>query len=263
METWNLGVVRYLNACPLIESLLDRADVNLTFAVPADLPAMLHDGSMDAAMIPVIDYLRCREKLELISDACIGADGETMTVRVFSECAPESVEVLRVDGDSHTSVALAQVVWAGRFRRRPRVCRLEAGQKAGAGEAVLLIGDKVVQQPGPVAAYDLDLGQLWKEWTGLPFVFATWVARKGTALGELPGLLRGARDDGVSRLEAIAGARAAEHGWPIDTAVEYLTERIKYTIGPKYMEGMTLFFELALKLGVVERPGSKIGELVH
>ena len=260
---WKLGVVSYLNARPLIEELVGRDDVELHHAVPARLLGLLLSARVDAAMVPVIDYLRHRRDLEIISDACIGADGPTMTVRVYSTVRPELVEVLRADGESRTSVVLAQVLWWGCHRRRPVVRPYEPGRVLGEGEAVLLIGDKVVSGPGGDFAYDLDLGGWWKEWTDLPFVFAAWVARRGTGLGELPGVLSRARDGGVARCGQIARRRAAEHGWSEAQAAEYLTRYIKFTMAPKYLEGLNLFFDLATEMGLAAQAPAAGRELAR
>jgi chorismate dehydratase len=249
---WELGVVSYLNARPLIEDLMGRQNVKLHHAVPASLPAMLLGGRVDAAMVPVIDYLRHSGELELIPDACIASDGETMTVRVYSTVRPEDVEVLWVDGESHTSVVLARVLWSGHYHCAPRVLPYQPGRLVAPGEAVLLIGDKVVGGGGQGFAHDLDLGRLWKEWTGLPFVFATWAGRAGQPLGDLARLLSRARDAGVARIEQIARERGPEHGWTESQAYTYLSRHIKYTAGPRHLEGMNLFFEMASNMGLVE-----------
>ena len=259
---WKLGAVSYLNARPLIEELVAREDVELHYEVPARLLGLLLSAKVDAALIPVIEYLRHRQELQMISDACIGGDGVTMTVRVYSTVRPEAVEVLWVDGESRTSVVLAQVLWWGRYRRRPTLKPYQPGAALRDGEAVLLIGDKVVSARGADFAYDLDLGRMWKEWTHLPFVFAAWAARRGTSLGGLPELLSGARDAGLARLEEIARERAAEHGWEESPAGQYLKRHIKFTMGPKYVEGMNLFFDLAAKMGLAERAAADPRELV-
>src|SRR5262245_43961318 len=86
-----LGVVSFLNARPLVDALLGRADCVVRPAVPAKLAAMLAEGACDVALLPVVDYYRGRERLAAVSDACIASDGETMTVRVFSRVPPDKL----------------------------------------------------------------------------------------------------------------------------------------------------------------------------
>lgn len=102
---WRLGVVSFLNARPLIEGLDQAPGVQCVFDVPAALPGRLEHREVDAALIPIIDVLRGGGRYHVLSDACIGCDGETMTVRVFSQVPPNRIDALWVDPDSHTSVA--------------------------------------------------------------------------------------------------------------------------------------------------------------
>jgi chorismate dehydratase len=48
-------------------------------------------------------------------------------------------------------------------------------------EAVLLIGDKVVDPTRAGYAYEVDLGGAWRQMTGLPFVFAVWASPEPAA----------------------------------------------------------------------------------
>lgn len=84
---WRLGVVSFLNSKPLIEGLEADRNVELVYDVPARLPAMLDDGTVDVALVPVIDLVKPHRAWQIVSDACIGCDGETLTVRVFSRPA--------------------------------------------------------------------------------------------------------------------------------------------------------------------------------
>ena len=117
---WRLGVVSYLNAKPLIAGLDRDPDVQLVYEVPARLALLLDEGAVDAALVPVIDLVQEERAWRIVSDACIGCDGETLTVRVFSRVAAESITRLHVDGDSHTSVALATIIWRELYGTRHR-----------------------------------------------------------------------------------------------------------------------------------------------
>ncbi|MCP4245544.1 MAG: hypothetical protein GY778_00705, partial [bacterium] len=144
-----LGAVSFLNARPLVEGLDDRGDVELLYAVPSALPSMLQCGRVDAALVPVIDWAHSAERggaaaWERVSDACIACDGESLTVRVFSRVPPEEMSVLHVDMDSHTSIALARLIWQHRHDRPLTLVSLSPARTPRECESVLLIGDKVV-----------------------------------------------------------------------------------------------------------------------
>ena len=106
-----------------------------------------------------------------------------------------------MDVESHTSVALAQVLWHYQFNRRLRIVPFTPGRwdVAEDAQAVLLIGDKVVTDSPIGFNFQFDLGRLWFEMTGLPFVFAVWTAAEGSDC------------EAICRVLAEAPARPAEH----------------------------------------------------
>lgn len=251
-----LGVVSFLNARPLCRFLVEDGSLCVTPAVPSRLAAMLEAGECDAALLPVVDYFSRRDALQRISDACIASDGETMTVRVFSTRPAERIERLHVDGDSHTSIVLAQVLWREMYGRALlldawRPATAAADRASGAVEAVLLIGDKVVGAAPRGFGFEVDLGAAWKHLTGLPFVFAAWFGDKSRDLSGLAARIEVARDRGVAAAEVIAREDAANHGWPIETAKTYLCDVMRYSLTPRMCKGMERFFEMAQTHGLL------------
>jgi len=249
-----LGVVRFLNSRPLIEGLDGRPDLALHFAVPSALANMLKAGQVDAALVPVIDLARAGSEWEQVSDAGIACDGETLTVRVLSRVPPEKMTRLYLDTDSHTSVVLAQLIWRHWYRRPVDVQPLAEVGSIEQCESVLVIGDKVVTIPTSDFTHTIDLGSVWKQWTGLPFVFAVWAAPAGLpGNAELGELLSRARDLGVSRAADLAERHGPPRGWPMDLALRYMTSYLKYTITPAAHAGMTRFIALAEAGGFISR----------
>ena len=247
----HLGVVSYLNAKPLTCGLGDNRNLKLTHAVPAALAPMLDVDDVDVALVPVIDLVGPGRAWKIISDACIGCDGETLTVRVFSNIPPSEVETLYVDGDSHTSVALAQVIWLQRFGRQLNIVQLDDSVDRRSCDAILLIGDKVITSHLPHLDIQTDLGGAWKSLTGLPFVFAAWAAKQEYNAGNLEDLLATARDEGVRQADQIASNVGPALGWPVDLAQRYLTHRLRFTITPRHKEGLTRFIALAQEFDLV------------
>jgi chorismate dehydratase len=256
ITTWRLGVVSFLNALPLRHALQDRADLALSPGVPSALIRQLLNRETDVALLPIVDYWRHRDLLTPVSDACIASDGETLTVRVFSKIPAEQVTHLHVDADSHTSIALARVLWQEMYG-----CRLELipWEETGADsdwhdvQSILLIGDKVVRRAprGIGFGFEVDLGAAWKHLTGLPFVFAAWFGRRDTDLALIEMELEQARNVGMAHARELAIQAAPRHGWPTDTAIEYLTRIMKYRITPEMRAGMERFFQLLDQHGVV------------
>jgi chorismate dehydratase len=255
MAQMRLGVVSFLNSRPLIEGLSGRDDLEMAFDVPSALPAGLARGDFDAALIPVFDVLNSSGRFRVVSDVCIGCDGETMTVRVFSQAPPDRIAALHADVDSHTSVNLARVLWHQIYDRTLDIIPFDARrEKADALEAVLLIGDKVVDCERAGFAYETDLGGAWRQHTGLPFVFAAWAVREDAdeaMIQELATVLSDARDRGVARAGAIAVEQGPQLGWSEAHARRYLTRCLTYRMDHRYVEGVNLFARLCAEVGVL------------
>lgn len=255
-----IGCVGYLNAKPLIEGLEGLADPVVKLDVPSALLADLETGVVDIALCPVIDYYRSTRPLVTVPVGCIASDGPTQTVRLFSRVPIGSITRVHADIDSHTSVALLRVLFDALHGKSPEFVPFDAlhdvtqGKRTPEHEAMLLIGDKVVTN-APSAktyAYQMDLGEAWKGLTGLPFVFAIWMARRGVDLGELPQTLDRQRQLNAHNTDAIADRHAASHGWAIDNARNYLGRVLGYAVGPAHLQAIELFAEKASHLGLIE-----------
>jgi chorismate dehydratase len=242
---WRLGAVSFLNAKPLVFGLTERADVRVVFDVPSQLPALLDDRLVDAALTPVVDMVRPDRAWRVVSDACIGCDGETMTVRVFSRTPPNLVRRIWADPASHSSAALARLMWGKLHDVDLEVEPLTPTTAIDDCDAVLLIGDKVVTSAPYGFTYQTDLGGAWNSLTGLPFVFAVWAAREDTPADTLGALLAGARDRGVAAAAAIAQAEGPRLGWPPTAATAYLTRYLSFHLDARHREGMMAFLEQA------------------
>lgn len=256
---WRLGVVSFLNAKPLIAGLDEDDAVDLIYDVPSRLPAMLDERSVDIALVPVIDMVHEGRRWQIVSDACIGGDGETLTVRVFSRDHPESIRTLHVDGDSHTSVTLARLIWQEMYGTGLTVLPFTDETPLESCEAILLIGDKVVNHALIGFDIETDLGSAWKTLTGLPFVFAAWASPQNVDAAVIADKLNRARDIGVASAALIAADFGPGMGWPVTLATRYLTKRLKFHLGPRQREGMARFLELATTHGLV----SSTAEIVY
>ena len=249
-----VAAVSFLNARPLIEGLGDEPGVAVRADVPSRLLETLIDGTADVALCPVIDFQTAPTDLCIVPVGAIGSDGATHTVRVFSRNPIAELDLIHTDGDSHTSVALLEVVLDALHGRRPELVTLGPAMHGGARrpEAILLIGDKVVHAESEPNGYryQLDLGEAWKRLTGLPFVFAVWLARADRDLGDLPRVLTRCRDRNRHRIPEIVRAHA--NGWPFDLANRYLGEILRYDVGRRELEAIELFWSRCHALGLIE-----------
>jgi len=262
MDAVRLACVRYLNTAPLIEGLEKVAGVALLPAAPSAIAGMVLGSEADLGLCSIVDGARGVGEpsdggLALVPAGMIGCDGPTLTVRLHSAVPLARLGVLHADVESHTSVVLAQVVLALAHGARPAIAGFDASAGGAWPEAVLLIGDKVVTGAPPAARYpyQLDLGEAWKELTGLPFVYAMWMCRAaegGSArIATAAAVLDRQRRHNATRLEWIVGRRAAAAGWPAPLARRYLGELLRYEVGPRERAGVARFLSEAVRLGLI------------
>lgn len=245
-----VGSVSFLNAKPLIYGLESDPHVKLELDVPSRLLDGLLEERYDVALLPVIDFQRM-PGLRLVPSGGIGCDGPTLTVRIFSPVPLEQIATLACDTDSHTSVALARIVLARLYNVRPRFVDLAAGA-VKSETALLLIGDKVVCEEPKGLPHQIDLGDAWKRLTGLPFVFAAWIARKGIELGDLPDRLELAKRDGLAHLDEIIQKYAVPRGWPPEVAHRYLSEYLEFDVTDEHVRAIQLFHQFAFEEGLID-----------
>ena len=247
----SIGAVAYLNAHPLTFCLQELAP---TAKIVVDIPSRLADGliegCLDVALVPSIEYFR-NPDLTVVSDACIGCDGPVESVKLFS-CVPISeIRSLALDEGSRTSAALIQILLRERFGVEPTVASLPILCSLGDvdADAVLLIGDRAMQPTDPRFKFVLDLGEAWCAWTGLPFVFAMWIARPGVDVDGLPEIFAAARDAGTARIDEIAKREAPRLEISEDRCRSYLRDKLRFRMGGRERRGLAKFAQLAAQHG--------------
>ena len=214
-----LGSVPYLNARPLLWGLEAR------LAPPSQLAQWLRAGEVDAALVPIVEVIE-NPVYWLVDGVAIGCDGPVHSVILTLEKPLAEVRTVALDAASKTSVRLMQWLLERHYGLFP--VYVPDGASA---DAQLRIGDPAIayRQADPEHAL-VDLGEAWREATGLPFVFAVWAMRApDIALAER---LRAAARDGLSHRDEI-GREAWQR--------QYLTEHIRYELGERQREAMARF----------------------
>lgn len=246
-----IGAVRYLNTKPLIFGLADLLpEAELVLDLPSRLADGLAQATLDVALIPSVEYLR-DPSYSIVSDACIACRGPVLSVKLFSRTPLDEIRTLALDEGSRTSIALARILLKERFDLQPRLQPLPIGAAVAdvAADAVLVIGDRAMHSPGGGPFAEVwDLGDEWFRWTGLPFVFAMWVARAGFDAAPLASPLSAARDLGLANLETIAAGEAAPLGLSRPQCLSYLRDNLYFFLGPREREGLERFRSLAREL---------------
>ncbi|MCN9241287.1 menaquinone biosynthesis protein [Streptomyces sp. RY43-2] len=184
-----VGHIQFLNCMPLYWGLARTGtllDFELTKDTPDKLNDMLVQGELDVAPISLVEFLRNADELVAFPDIAVGCDGPVMSCVIVSQVPLDRLDGARValGSTSRTSVLLAQLLLAERYGVKPDyfTCPPDLGLMMREAEAAVLIGDAALRAnmiDGPRYGLQVhDLGTLWKEWTGLPFVFAVWAARR-------------------------------------------------------------------------------------
>ncbi|MFD8590162.1 menaquinone biosynthetic enzyme MqnA/MqnD family protein [Streptomyces sp. NPDC059637] len=184
-----VGHIQFLNCLPLYWGLARTGtllDLDLTKDTPEKLSEQLVRGELDIGPITLVEYLRNADGLVALPDIAVGCDGPVMSCVVVSQ-----VPLDRLDGEkvalgstSRTSVRLAQLLLAEQYGVRPDYyrCPPDLGLMMQEAQAAVLIGDAALRaslHDAPRLGLEVhDLGLMWKEWTGLPFVFALWAVRR-------------------------------------------------------------------------------------
>ncbi len=255
--SFRIGVVAYLNAKPLTWAI-ERGEIagaEPVPAVPSELARQLLAGELDAAIVSSVLPLREPRLAVLGECGCIAADGPVQSVLLFTRVHVEQIRSVSLDRSSLASVALTRVLLERRYGLRPvyRTAAPELHAMLAESDAALIIGDPGLAQytrgRQADAAYDvLDLGRLWREWTGLPFVFALWVAAPRVDRTALSGVLRQALVASQARVAEIAAAESARLALPEEVCRHYLEHIVRYEFGEREQRGWQRFGELVREL---------------
>lgn len=254
-----LGAVSYLNTKPLIHGLQEAApQADLILDLPSRLADNLARGRLDVALIPAVEYFQHADYRE-VSDACIACRGPVLSVKLFSRTPLDQIRTLALDEGSRTSAALVQILLYQRFGLRPETSVLPIGESCRdtRADGILLIGDRAIHPPPEPFVASWDLGAEWCRWSGLPFVFALWVARAGLKqTTDIAAALEQARDAGVQQLEPIARHEGPLVGLSARDALTYLRDNLHFTLGAEERRGLSLFRQCAEELGFAPRSHS-------
>ncbi len=260
MRRLALGAVCYLNARPLVYGLDRWPD---RFAVRFDPPsvcaALVRDGAVDLGLMPSIEYAR-GENYAMVPGVAIASKGPVASVAVFTRPSlplPEA-RTIAVDSSSRTSVALLQVLCARHYRIRPAWIPMAPSPEAMLArcDAALLIGDAALFLDHAAAGYEkVDLGDVWTEMTGLPFVWAAWVGRAGAASAADVAALQAARDAGVAHADEVAAVHAAGDARRAAIGRDYLRRNMRYDLDAEALAGLEAFLRLSAELGLAPAAG--------
>ena len=250
-----VGAVSFLNTKPLIYPLLtgqlQTEQISLSLKVPSHLANQLRNGELDIGLIPMIEYFRANAMgadYRILPNVAIVSRGSVLSIQLYSSVPIQDIQQIALDTSSRSSVALLKIILAEKYQINPTFCSCDPSIDPTSidTDAVLLIGDSALKNLG-TTEYSVDLGSEWQELTGLPFVYACWVASKDINLGEAPYLLLEAKRLGIKQIPEIAKIEAEKLGFPETLCKNYLLNHINYDLDASAITGLELFNILAVK----------------
>jgi len=273
-----VGRIAYINCYP-VYGAIDRGivplDADLVTGVPTALNREMADGTLDVSVISAVEYARDATKYLLLPDLSICSDGPVRSVVLFSKRPASELQGRRVlvSKSSMTSVALLELLFENVWDAKPAFVPANAELTDVARfreedhDARLVIGDAALHLWSRIRnpelyppnedlsqyRYAYDLGAEWKNWTGLPFVFAVWVAQRTAPVAEALAVhanLIASRNWGLEHLETLASQAAIATGVHKTVCLEYLSG-LDYGLSYKHLAGLTEFFRRLVSAGKV------------
>lgn len=238
-----VGAVSYLNTKPLLygiersETLMNR--IELITDYPSSIARMLQEDKIDIGLVPVAVIPKMQQHF-IVGDYCIGAEGDVASVCLFSDVPLENIDTILLDYQSRTSVNLCKVLLKNYWKINPQLqdAKEDFRNHIKGTTAGVVIGDRALQQRHQ-SKYIYDLAGTWKAFTGLPFLFAAWIANK-----ELPvdfcNEFNEANGIGLQQLKNVI----KENPFTAYDLQTYYTKNISYELTDEKRKGLQLFLEL-------------------
>ena len=242
-----VGAVSYLNTKPLLFGIKRHPvakEIVLIEDYPSKIAQMLVDDQIDIGLVPVATTLRLKEWF-IHSNYCIGSDGAVASVCIFSDVRMEDIKCVYLDYQSKTSVNLAKILLKEYWKKDVEFIDAtgeDFREQIKGGTAGVVIGDRALEQRKS-SKYIYDLGEAWKEHTGLPFVFAAWISNK-----KLPqnftAAFNEANAQGLQSIEDVI----RENRFSYFDLKTYYTSCISYELDEEKKKGLHLFLSKLEKL---------------
>lgn len=234
-----VGAVSYLNTKPLLYGIQHSPlirDIELTIDYPARIASMLLKDEIDIGLVPVAIIPKL-DAFYINGNFCIGSNGPVASVCLFSDSPMDKIERVLLDYQSRTSVELVKILLKEHWRISPEL--VDAGKDfrdhIRGNTAGVVIGDRALEQRR-ISPYIYDLGEAWKEMTGLPFVFAAWISNKSLD----PDFIRQFDEANRSGLEQIDKV-VADNPYPVFDLHDYFTRCLDYRLDERKRKGLEKF----------------------
>lgn len=234
MNKYRISAISYTNTKPFVYGLQHSGileEIDISFDVPSECARKLIADETDIGIVPAAALLQI-PGYHIISDYCIGAEGAVHSVFIFSEKPIEEIRTLRLDVQSRTSNNLAKILLRDYWKVQPEITEDEA-------DAFVEIGDRTFGKTSQYP-YAYDLAEVWKDHTGMPFVFAVWASNKPinkSFISEFNAALKFGLDNRRKVIEELPQRNDIDFSY-------YLMHQIQYDLDEGKREALSRFHQL-------------------
>lgn len=254
MHPPRISASSYSNTAPLVWSFLygsnhGKIEIILDNA-PARSAELLAQDRVDAALVPVIAS-QFIDGVSLIPGVCVGAKERVRSVCLVTRGADlADVRSVSLDTCSRTSVVLTKIVFREFFGSEPgwRDASPNIDAMLAESDAALLIGDPALSLSSNPAYRTFDLANLWRDHTGLGFIFAMWMTRRDRVDIDFAA----ARDEGLRHLDEIVANYEPHIPLSHEELIAYLSNNISYQPDDSMLRGLELYLDLAARHRLIE-----------
>jgi chorismate dehydratase len=237
-----VGAVSYLNTKPLLYGIENSPvvkEISLIKEHPARIADMLLTDDIDIGLVPVA-IIPAMKEYHINTRYCIGSNGPVASVCLFSERPMEEIETVLLDYESRTSVELVEILFKHHWKYSPRFepAGSDFLSRIKGGTAAVVIGDRALKLRS-VTTYVFDLGEAWKQMTGLPFVFAAWISNKTLDPGWVERFDR-ANEYGLQNVQEILN-NTPPHIFDLRA---YYSDFLSYELNEEKRKGLALFLQM-------------------
>lgn len=246
MNKFKISAVSYTNTKPFIYGIEHSpvaGQIDLSLDIPSDCAAKLISGQVDIGLVPVaaIPYV---PHANIVADYCIGSVGAVNSVFIFSKVPAEEIRTLKMDSHSRTSNSLAKVLLTFHWKNQVEFTTVADAET----DAIVLIGDRTFGKK-PDYDYAYDMGAEWMNFTGLPFVYAAWVANKVIPPGFIAEFNQ-ALALGLANRAVLLKEIPHYPGFDLE---DYLMHKLDFELDDKKREALDLFLSYIAQLEVLHQ----------
>ena len=254
MDKPRISAVKYSNTLPLVWGMLRGAEkerFRLSFVTPAACAEALRTGQADIGLIPTIEYQRM-EGLKIVPGISIASKGAAGSVLLLSQKPIRRIQSIAVDSSSRSSAALLRILMEKRYSRRVDLIPSPPMPEAmlQQADAAMILGDPALTYNENCAEV-YDLGEEWRKFTGLPFVFAFWAGWGEVDLACQRQALASSKEFGLAHLEEIVAEHAPQLNLEPDAFWKYLSVTLDYSLDEENCRGLRLFFQLSHEMRLI------------